>query len=284
MLRIRVSAPTKTPSRYAFQFSVKRERSAGDAQLGADSLLAESQERFAEGTYHFGFESANFEIKHSDLWDSIFPLFFLTRNGGPLYNKADSQAIVEFDYPILEPVASFYTKRAANFGLDVTVNAETFTRTYDLPTSGHSLSFGGGKESRLLLGVLRETGAAPAVYTSGAAYAVDLPEAHITESVSGTHAERVMPTLMSLPRILIHGSVLGAVSHETPWQQTYDFGSRYALDEMAMMLRYFGINMDLIAPASVLPAALVQRILHDRYGDLYRHQQSARTGGCHRLR
>ena len=45
---------------------------------------------------------------------------------------------------------------------------------------------------------------------------------------------------------------------------------------MALMLKSFGVNMDLVPPASVLPYNLIQRILHDRYPDLYRYQRSVR--------
>jgi hypothetical protein len=81
---------------------------------------------------------------------------------------------------------------------------------------------------------------------------------------------------MSLPSLFVFGSGLGGVAHETPWQRYYDWGSRHWLEEMSMMLKSLGVDMDLVPPASVLPYNRIQKILHQRYPDLYRHQISVR--------
>ncbi len=43
--------------------------------------------------YRCGFTARNFEIQHSELWDSVVPLLHLTRNGGPLFKTDYSRAI-----------------------------------------------------------------------------------------------------------------------------------------------------------------------------------------------
>lgn len=64
----------------------------------------------------------------------------LTRDHGPLYNRGFDSAVIRFRYAILERVRQFYVRRAADFGLTVDVEADTFERTYDIRGRGSVIS------------------------------------------------------------------------------------------------------------------------------------------------
>lgn len=274
MLVIDVLPPLKTDASYEFECVLRGER------FGPRELLRRAR-RFIGGRaavlpsrVRFGFRAVNFPIRHHELWDAVYPLMFLTRNGGPLFGTGRDRATIRLPYPIARAVRDFYVRRAANFGLDVTVEADTVEPTYDLPTAGHVLAFGGGKDSRLLLGVLRELGVEPRIVSTWAENVTDLAEAHVTEPVSGVLADRVMPALMAGGRHFYFGSGLGEVHLETPWQQYYDWGSPAALAEFSRFLASLGVGMHAHAPAAALPYNLIQRILFERYPELCAHQRS----------
>jgi hypothetical protein len=280
VLDIEVLAPTRTETLYAFRCLLRPQRSPVH-RLPVGRLLRRASARTSDqpSELRFGFRATNFAIPHHEVWDGLYPLFFLTRNGGPLFNSGHDRARIRFGYPIPSAVRDFYVRRAADFGIEITIDAATSDGRLDRPTDGTVLAFGGGKESRLLLGILREVGLGPRPVASGAANATDIPEALVTEALSANDAlaDRVMPSLMALGRHLHVGLGLGTVHLETPWQQYYDLGSAHALAALSELLATLGIDTHVHAVASVLPYNITQRILHDRYPDLYAGQVSVPT-------
>jgi hypothetical protein len=65
-----------------------------------------------------------------------------------LYGKELVHAAIRAEYPINAEVGAFFEQRAKNFGIDIDIISDTFFQTYDVRTSGSSVLFGGGKDSR----------------------------------------------------------------------------------------------------------------------------------------
>ncbi len=273
-LDIEVLPPVKTANRYEFRCVL------GGPSWSAREIVRRIGGAMLRGAWpsarelRFGFGAVNHAIRHHELWDSIYPLMFLTRNGGPLFNTRHTRATIRFRYPIAEKVRAFYVRRARDFGIAIDVQADTTDRSCDCPTEGHVVAFGGGKDSRLIYGVLREAGHQPRPVTAGAANAPDLDDVRCVETLHGALANRVMPALMSGGRHFYFGSGLGEVHRRVPWQQYYDWASPVALAEFSGLLRALGVEMHAHAPAAVLPYNLIQRILFERYPTLYAHQRS----------
>jgi hypothetical protein len=274
MLVVDVHPPIKTDTRYEFSYVLRGEGFRPLEMVRRGRALFRARGSGRPKVARFGFRALNYTIRHHELWDAVYPLMFLTRNGGPLFGTGRDRATLRVPCPLPRAVLDFYKRRAANFGLDVTIEADTIDRAYDCPTEGHVVAFGGGKDSRLILGILREAGVQPRPITAGAENVPDVPEARITESVSGVLADRVMPALMSLGRHFYFGSGLGEAHRETPWHQYFDWGSPWALAELSQLLASLGLTMQAHAPAAVLPYNLIQRILFERYPRLYAHQRS----------
>jgi len=279
VLRLEVHRPIKTPDRYEFRCDVSGAPFTTATAIYRLKSIARGFGSPARTTLRFGFRATNFTIAHAEVWDSVFPLMYLTRNGGPLFKTAYDAATIRFRYPVLESVRRFFVQRAANSGLSVTVEADTIDRTYDIPGKGNILAFGGGKESRLLLGLLRELGQTPRLTTGGAENAPpDLPSAEISEPFWGALAERVMPALMSGAGHVYFGGALGEVPLNRPWQQYYDMASPEGQHELSTLCGSLGVDLTLHGPLSVLPSNLVQKVLSARYPDLAAHQQSVLPG------
>ena len=274
MLEIEVLRPTKTESLYEFRCDLRPRRTLRD-RLRRDGP---ERARLEPSELQFGYRARNFTIRHHELWDGFYPLFFLTRNGGPLYNKGFDRAHIRFEYAISPVVRDFFIARAASFGFAVTVEADTADLRFDGTASGDVLAFGGGKDSRLLLGLLREFGIEPTVITAKGAYATDLPDALVTESLHGALADRIMPSFMAMGRHFYFGATIGDIHVRTPWQQHYDLASPGPLDEMSKLLGELGSDTQIIAPLTPLPYNIIQRMLHDRYPELYGGQVSTRPG------
>ena len=268
---IDVQVPLRTTTAYEFTCELRPRRSLrqrlsrhrGDVPTGSSEL-------------RFGYHATNFEIEHHDAWDGFYALYFLTRNGGPLFARGYDRAHIRLHFPVATVVRRFFIRRAADFGIDITVEAPTAPLRLDRPTRGHVLAFGGGKDSRLILGLLHESGVEPEVITSMPARASDIPAALVTKSVHGAIADRLMPGLMRLPRHFYYGGGLGEVQLRTPWQQHYDIASRTGRDQLAGLLATLGAEIEVHAPTVVLPANLAQRILYERYPELFAGQQSTR--------
>ena len=193
----------------------------------------------------------------------MYPLYYLTRNGGPLFNKGHDRARIRLDYPASRSVVEFYIERASRFGLQIDVDAPSVDIGLEPIDGTRVLAFGGGKDSRLILGVLRELGIEPQLMTAGSSPA-DQPGCLITRSIpdaQGALASRIMPVLMQVPRHLYLGLGLGEAHREMPWQQYYDMASRRALTEWSRMFGSLGVTIDMHTPVSVLPYNITQRIL-----------------------
>jgi hypothetical protein len=254
-MKIVVKQPFKASDQYIFRIILK--------------------EKGGRKSFRIGFQSQNFTIRHDRFWDSFYPLMYLTRRGGPLFDKHDKASAV-FDFPVLGRVAEFFERRAANFGIDFSVEAERDDAySCDAATDGSVVLFGGGKDSRLLLGTLRELGNDPKVASAfGARNASDIGGALCFEPFEGSMASRIVPGLMMLPRTIYQGSGLGEVHKKTPWHQYYDISSMDALVDTSNLLKSYGIHTDIVAPQSILPYNIVQRILCDRYPDIAQGQAS----------
>ncbi|MEA2025279.1 MAG: hypothetical protein U9O18_01175, partial [Chloroflexota bacterium] len=195
MLDIDVQAPLRTLTAYEFDCEVRPRRSLRQrlTRHRGDTPSEPAELRF-------GYHATNFEIEHHDAWDGFYALYFLTRNGGPLFARGYDRAHIRLRFPVATVVRRFFIRRAADFGIDITVQAPAAPLRLDRPTRGHVLAFGGGKESRLILGLLRESEVEPEVVTSMPVRATDIQGALVTESVHGAIADRLMPGLMRLPR------------------------------------------------------------------------------------
>ena len=274
MLEITVHTPIRTGDRYEFACAV-RPVSRWRSRLRRHDDVSGSQD------IHFGFTAQNFRIRHQPVWDSVYPLFFLTRNGGPLFNRGSEKARIRLDYPVSQAVAEFYVRRAASFGLEIEVRAPMVDVELEPAEGGRVLAFGGGKDSRMVLGVTRELGIEPRLMTAAESSPPDLPDAFVTHSIPGPEgvlANRIMPTLMQVPRHLYLGLGLGEAHLESPWQQYYDMASPKALAEWSGLFRQLGGDIEIHSPVSVLPYNITQRILCERYPELATAQASVRPG------
>jgi hypothetical protein len=274
MMKIEVLPPSKTEFQYEFRYILRGLPLTLREVLRRARTLLRGYGALHQSIRRFGFRGVNFRLRHSELWDSLYPLMFLTRNGGPLFNKGHDRATIVFHYPVIRKVRDFYVRRAADFGIDVQVIGPVYDRLFDTATDGHVLAFGGGKDSRMILGVLRELGCDPTVVTAGAENVPDIPVARIAQPFTHALADRMMPALMSLGRRFYVGTGLGEAHLETPWHQYFDWASPQALKELSGLLASLGIQMEAEAPAAVLPYNIIQRILWKRYPGLYVHQRS----------
>ena len=278
-VRLDVYRPIKTVDRYEFRCDVSGvpltlRTAARRARALARGFGSPFRDRL-----RFGFHATNFRIAHHEVWDSVFPLMFLTRNGGPLFNRGYDSAVIRVHYPLLEAVRAFYVRRAACMGLDITIEAATYERTWDSARAGAIQTFGGGKESRLLFGLLREVGHTPRLATAGAGNAPpDLQPVEVSEPLWGALAEWVLPALMSEAAKVYVGGSLGEAVRQQPWQQYYDLASPEGQQSFNALMLSLGIGVALAGPLVVLPPNLVQRTLSARYPALAAHQASVPAG------
>ena len=202
---------------------------------------------------------------------------YLTRHGGPIF-KHHQKAVIVFDYPIHGSVKDFYTKRAADFGLDVTIEAKVYHGSFKFNTDRHILSLGGGKDSRFIAGMLREQGKNPVFVTAGKVNARGVEGALTTTPLDPGLTTRIIPALMMLPRYHYMGLVLFSARRVTPWQQYFDIGSPTALKDFSKLLKELGMQTDVISPTCPLATNIIQMMLHRRYPDLAKNQRSVVPG------
>jgi hypothetical protein len=247
VLDICIARPEKTETRYCIPITV----------TDPDGRVRQ---------HKIGLHDSNFVIPHHEIWDSFLPLMWLSRNGGPLFNKPITCARVRAEYPLHSRIARFFEARATAFGLRMQVDGPEFERSYDVRTQGEMLLFGGGKDSRLLLGALREIGRDPGIISArGGEYARDLPEALCFEPLNFSMPNRIVPALMLCPRIVYQGCGLGEVHHHSPWQQHFDISAPEALRATSELLQSLGFDITLTGPQGVLPYNVTQNILLRRY-------------------
>ena len=156
-----------------------------------------------------------------------------------------------------------------------------------ISTKGNALSFGGGKDSRLLYGILNEkfeeveTYSAPlnphpnsTLFCLDNEHFVNKGGKNVSPVCRNTIWNRIMPSLMSQKKNIYLGGNLGSVELVTPWHQIYDILSPAALKEFSSLLKAVGIDTNLYSPAGMLPHNIIQKILYDRYPEIYRYQNS----------
>lgn len=284
MLTIEVFPPFKNDNRYEFKCRLSCGRTPGLRPVDRLKRLVKGVIKGGispdPSLISFGFVSLNYAIRHSELWDSVYPLMHLTRNGGPLFNTVYQKARILFRYPILRKVKDFYVQRARNFGLEITVEGRSYDARFDWPLAGHAVAFGGGKESRLIYGVLGELGYSPTAYTAVGASAddsPDMPDAKRVTAIDGSLAlaNRIMPAFMSgCEKIYLGGDLANAVV-QNPWVQYHDYSPR-PLKEFSSLIGSLGVRLECFSPTCVLPTNLVQKILYERYPKLYKYQYSVR--------
>ncbi len=177
MLVIDVPAPSRTEDRYEFRCRIRMRRTPVQRLLRRRPPRQRLRRHSVPGTVRFGFTTTGPAIDHHPIWDSFYPLFYLTRNGGPLFDTGHREATIRFEYPVSATVRDFFVHRAREMGTELSVTAATTHATFDDRGSDrHVLAFGGGKDSRMLLGALRELGLDPLIVTTGAENVPDLPE------------------------------------------------------------------------------------------------------------
>lgn len=226
----------------------------------------------------FGFRTHGWRIDHHPLWDGIYPLMFLTRKGGRLFGTRHRHATIRLGHPVPELVRDFFVRRARDGGLDVAIEAPPSDASFDGPTEATVLAFGGGKESRLILGMLRETGDDPLVVSTWARNVPDLPDALVSDAVDGALVDRLMPALMQRGARLYLGGTLGGAHCVTPWHRYYDVSAAAPLAETSELLASLGLRTTIHGPLVITPPSIGQRVLHDRYPELFAHQLSTRDG------
>jgi hypothetical protein len=288
MVKIEVYPPQKSDDLYKFEYRISDSKKVDienfQQRLKAKIRVLRGKKPKGKskspveqgGSCYFGFKAVNFNIQHSDIWDSVYPLMYLTRNGGPIYGKYDAVTI-EFKYAILGPVRDFYLRRAKEFGIEIDLVGPIYETKYDIPTSGHAVAFGGGKDSRLISGILDDIGYEHSLYSSmnlkGTNFAVDL-DANISQPIGDfSLANRVIIALMSRCNKVYFGLGLGECGLNKPWLQYYDFSPK-PLKEFSRLLASLGVDIECIAPLSVLPYNIIQKILVEKYPGLYEGQLS----------
>lgn len=269
-LFIKVEKPYKSDQEYSF--------SIGQSDGGQKQAIQK-----------IGFCNTNFPIPHHPIWDSFYPLMFITRNGGPVFNTNYREVIVSFDYVTSEDVVSFFQNRAKNFGFELYVTTKTAEIHLDKKTSNDLVLFGGGKDSRLILGMLKEFGLDPIVCSAkGSHYAQDIPNALTYDTFNFAMPARIVPAMMLCPKNIFYGAGLGEVHETFPWHQFMDISTPNALKETSDLFMSVGANINFHTPASVLPYNLIQKILALRYPLLHKRQISVErnkpgNSGGHKL-
>lgn len=286
VLRLAIFPPVKTDHRYQFRYLLdpptlkddKVSRLKRKIKFNIKKLVLSIFPKMSSRIYGvrtFGYISLNFEIIHLGIWDSIYPLMHLLRGGGPIFGSEYSKCHFVFMYPVLEEVKNFYIKRANDYGLSLTVGGPTFNRIYDVPTDGNAMAFGGGKDSRLVYGVLTEIGCEPLIYNAnpGSDEVPDLDVKRVKTLQYGI-TNRIMPAFMSLSRKVFLGNGLGEAHLYNPWQEYYEWAATRPMRQFSSLLSSLGVETEIISPVSVLPYNIIQKILFQRYPDLYKYQYS----------
>jgi hypothetical protein len=139
------------------------------------------------------------------------------------------------------------------------------------------LSFGGGKESRLLLGLLREFGESPRVIHAGQSdQSADIKNLFVAEPLSGAWAERLLPSIMSGAAHVYIGAGPGECGYHEPWHHYYSKMSPQANQQLSRLLSSLGASITFHSPLCCVPYNIIQKMLSGRYAELFAHQQSVK--------
>lgn len=270
-----VAAPSKSEASYVFNYDIKRPIS------GSRDLLVRGRHAVTEGgslrsdRRRFGFVATNFNIPHSTFWDTAYPLLHLTRQAGPLFGQGCSSAEITFEYEFDDVIAAFFVKRAQDLGIELRIDGPGVAAAEPRRSStGTVVAFGGGKDSRLLLGLLGEFGEDPQPFQAGFPIGMDIANLRVSESVSLGLADHVMPGLMCADTSFYFGSGIGEAHRTQPWHRHFDFGSPRAIAQLGGLMSSFGTEIDCQSPLAALPYNLIQKILADRFPRLHAFQHS----------
>ena len=83
MLSIEVLPPIKSKTRYEFRCVVEGNALTFDEFKERAKSVVRGYGSLSRSVLRFGYTATNFEINHSELWDSIYPLHFLNSGVGP---------------------------------------------------------------------------------------------------------------------------------------------------------------------------------------------------------
>jgi hypothetical protein len=259
ILKIQIREPVRNRETYHFSVSVSWDDGAEE--------------------YEFGFHDPAGNIQHHPIWDSLYPLIELTASRGPVFGRTSGLVQFFFEYPVSDIVATSFETRGRQFGFELEVIAERSAMSFQSLSSGDIILMGGGKDSRMLLGTLREIGLSPkTVSANSKSLLKGIENVRTIETIGNRLTSRIMPALMELPGRIFHGSGLGEAHWCQPWHRYYYFGSPLALNELNELLASLGAHTEFRAPQSVLPYNITQKILADRYPDLYEGQYSVKIG------
>ena len=237
MLDVVVQPPVKAASKYVFQCSM-RVRPSRLERLGRRLPRRPVPPRTR---LKFGYRSVGFDIRHHEVWDGFYPLFFLTRLSSPALGLEHPVMRIRFTYPIARPLRDFFVRRAHDHGIELEIVTRLCDVADDRPTEGHVLAFGGGKDSRMILGLLRETGVEPTVVTTRGGHAADIDGRLEVRPVYQTLSDRVMASLMHGGTDLYYGGGLGESQLVDPWHRYYDLAAARPRAELAALLAELGM-------------------------------------------
>jgi hypothetical protein len=276
VLVIDVATPLRADDRYLFECRIRRQRPLRRRLMRPS--IGGSLPRGMPDVVRFGFRTTGWRLEHHPVWDAIYPLMYLTRNGGPLFGRGLRGVRIRMGYPIPPQVRDFYVQRAHDLGIEVTIEARPTSACLDGTTRRDVIAFGGGKESRVLLGMLREVGRDPVIVSSWARSVPDLPEALVSDPSTVELTDRIIPALMQRGARLYLGGTVGGAQRTTPWHRYFDVSSPAAMRETSAMLASVGLPTRMTVPLAIAPPNIGQWVLHDRYPDLFSHQRSTRDG------
>jgi hypothetical protein len=227
---------------------------------------------------NFGFKTTNFDIPHGSIWDTLYPMMFITRNGGPVFNKLDEATLV-FEYPVVKEVVDLMIDRCKMQGINLTVDAPSeIMATAQEPLWDCVVGFGGGKESSLNCGITRELGYSPMMMMGSRRQSVpkrrwNWDDIVFTNPINKGISDRLVAQLMC-GRVLYHGSCLDDSMKTNPWHQYYDIGCQESWNTMNDMFKSVGVDRSVYTPLECLPCAQIPKILCTRYPDVAEKRKS----------
>lgn len=227
---------------------------------------------------NFGFRTDEFEIPHGSVWDTLYPLIYLTRNGGPVYLKYDEVKVV-FQYPVVKEFVELMKRRCKSQGVRLEVEAPAeIEATAEAPVWNTVVGFGGGKESSLNCGITKELGYSPTMLMGSPKPPTprkrwDWDDVVFFIPINKGIVDRLIVQMMC-GGTLYHGSSLDDTWHTIPWQQYYDIGTAESLTALNDTFTKTGIDRKVIAPLRCLPCAQIPKILCDRYPEVGAKRES----------
>lgn len=255
MLTIRIPRPIKKPHEYRFLCPI----STGGART-------------------FGLTTETFAIPHDVLWDTVYPLIYMTRMGGPIYSLHKKATLI-FQYPIVKAVAKMIIARCRQQGFELRIEAPGEILPGPTPFIWDNVvGFGGGKESSLMAGITRELGLKPQMMmgTKGAgpcAKRWDWDDITFFNPIGKGTCDRLIIQMMC-GKTVYHGAELESNWEHTPWHYYYDIGVQECWDVWNKVFSYLGVDRRVLVPLQVLSCAQMPKVLCNRYPEIARVRKS----------